>query len=199
MNFVDTLLRRLWITKKARMEASARLERRDSWSQNVQIWYTYIITALSIWIFYIEKSNKLSTDSHVSTILLLASIFLSILSTFILSKSYKERAIKMRHNYNEIDKLHSKLSRENDAFCANITSSEALFEAAHKISEEYNTILSTIENHTVEDYLNVLWNDKNEKMSWTQLLLFFYYKIVFFTILAILLIILPSVVIYFCL
>ncbi len=173
MSYAEDLGRRMWITKKARMEAATRLETYDSRCQFLQLWYSIGITAASVWNFGLERGGSTThSQGSASVILLIVSIASTILSTFILSKAYRERSINMRHNYIEIDKLISRLNRDSELAKNSSLTTQEFTDNVHKISDEYTAILGAIENHSTEDYLMARSSMQEPLNGWKKVHLF---------------------------
>lgn len=167
MDYVSRISRKIYLTRKSRIEAAGRLESNDSFAQFILVWYSVVITGLSIWIFFLEQSKQV-TDSKASLILLIASIILTICSVFISSQCYKERAIKMKYNYISIDVLYKHIQRLlADYEDKTITKSELIKQVAES-DQKYTALLNEVENQTEYDHLKAISSDSQEKMSGFQ-------------------------------
>ncbi|WP_242860440.1 SLATT domain-containing protein [Desulfosporosinus sp. I2] len=101
---IDSLLRKIWITRKCRIVASERLEKAELYAQFIFIYYSVILVCLSIWNLFPEHSN-----SALSLISVIASIGLLSVSLFITSRNYRNRAIALKSCYIKLDQLYTKL------------------------------------------------------------------------------------------
>lgn len=175
MEYVEKIARKIWITRLCRIEASKRLESNDSFTQTLLVYYSAILTALSIWVFFIEKTNQIS-DSKVSLILLIASIALTIYSTFIVSKAYKERAIKMKYNYIALDSLYKQIKKLEANYKADTINLNQLIDEVDKVDGKYVILLQEAENHNDCDYIKAINSDKNETLTNYCIARYIYYR-----------------------
>ncbi|AJQ29353.1 SLATT domain-containing protein [Pelosinus fermentans] len=164
MEYIDNISKKIWITRLCRIEASKRLDSNDSFTQALLIYYSAIITALSIWVFFIEKTSQ-NNESKASLILLISSIALTMYSTFIVSKAYKERAIKMKYNYIALDALSKDMNKLKADFQENFIEKDKLINEAAELDKKYLSLLQEAENHTGYDYLKAICDDKDVTMT----------------------------------
>lgn len=175
MSFAEELSRKIYITRKSRILAAERLEKMDLRTQALLVWYSGIITSLSVWIFFLEKSGQVK-DSNASLILLVASIIFTIYSTFIASKGYREKSIKMQSNYIAMTGLFNDLHRSLiDIDASNDPCSTSLSDKAAEIDKQYLTFLATVDNHAQYDYLKAIIHDEIEKKKMTRGMIAEYY------------------------
>ena len=152
---IEVLLRKIWITKKSRIEASERLNKKDEIFQILSVFYSIIIVALSIWNIQIQDYSLQKKSSFV---ILSTSIALSLFAMFITSRNYKERYFNLKINYIELDNLYSELK--------NITKVESVeITKFMEINKKYNDLLKYVENHSTYDYLKVMNCSKEEKIK----------------------------------
>ncbi|MCT4543244.1 MAG: SLATT domain-containing protein [Vallitalea sp.] len=159
---ITELKRRIWITKKSRIEASERLKKKNDLYQWVSVYYSIVIVMLSIWnIKPVDNGGNINLGiSNSSLLLLIASIALSLFSMFITSRNYQERYYNLKSNYIEIGKLYTKISQlENED---NNDSKQVL-----QIEQEYNNLLALVENHETIDFYRIIMkaDEEREKLS----------------------------------
>lgn len=185
---INTLLRKIWITRKCRIIASERLEKIEFYSQFIFIYYSIILTSLSIWSFVPEHSNY--TLSFISII---ASIGLLCGSLFITSRNYKNRSIALKSCYIELDHLYTKLQLlDINNMEENLKKQEIL-----EIENSYLKLLNDVENHSEFDYLKVaIQNPKDISLNANQKIKYYFY-ILCYIILIIFFFILPLIPIIF--
>ncbi|WP_141694276.1 SLATT domain-containing protein [Desulfosporosinus sp. BG] len=99
-DLIDSLLRKIWITRKCRIVASERLENAELYAQFIFVYYSVILVSLSIWTLFPEHSN-----STLSLISVIASIGLLSVSLFITSRNYKNRALALKSCYIKLENL----------------------------------------------------------------------------------------------
>lgn len=146
---LESLLNKIWLTRKARIKAAERLERFDFLAQILVNYYTLFIVALSIWTLYDSTNAQL-----ISVITIIASVLLFGLSIFVTSRNFKGRSLTFKDCYIKLDELYT----EGEL----LKSSQSLtIQNTLDLQKEYNKILNGIENHTTLDFLNVLNDIKN--------------------------------------
>lgn len=179
----ENIANKIWITRKARVEASERIKRLDLFTQTINIYYSITIIALSIWtLLYIKDDNNLFTF-----VVLIMSITLTILSVFCATKKYSERYISLKNNYLELDRLYYKVKY--------IDSNEITYECVTEIFNEYIRELEKVENHETIDYMKVLIGTKEIKISKRQYVKY-YAKICLDWIVKIFLITFPIILVF---
>lgn len=92
----------VWFTYKARIQAHKRLEWLDFHSQLLLVWYAILSTALGV--ITIRHSTILGPDTDVMATIL--SVALLGISLAVANRDFRGRAMLMRTNYLELQKLH---------------------------------------------------------------------------------------------
>jgi len=154
----DELSTRIAKTREARIRASERLERIDNRYQIIQLVYAISLTALSVWIFYLEKTGRSTPTSDASTILLICSFAITGTTFYVNSKNYKERFLQLKSNYIALGKL---LYDIEAARCTSKGQDDNIIYKFQEHYEKYTGLLDTVENHTTFDYLNVRLSRKD--------------------------------------
>lgn len=178
MNMNETIIkefkRKVWLTRKNRINASERLNRYDLLAKVYINYYSFIVVAFSIW-------GLILNNSHINTnyAILIASIFIFVLSLFISSMNFKARAEQLKNCYIKLDEqivqlklLENKLSQDDD--------NEDVLNKFLIIQRQYTDILINSENHNPMDHLITLHSSIDEpfsKYQWFKL--FFFKKIIF--------------------
>ncbi len=135
------LSNKIYITRKTRIETNERIKRENQFYQLINVYYSLFIVALSIIsLIYIRNDNQL-----FSTLLLVASIILTMFSLYHASKNHAERYFVTKSSYIRLDLLYSKIEYINPE---SLTS-----ELLEDILKEYHEELDKVENHTKIDYL----------------------------------------------
>ncbi|MCG7331858.1 SLATT domain-containing protein [Salinicoccus roseus] len=159
---IESLINKIWITKKSRMEAEARMRRNYIWSQVHLTLNTFAVLAFSIFTLVLE--NELLTVLTV-----IASVGLFGTSLFMSSMRYGERAIEYKQSYLSLYKLESEckaLKRNKELMYNHIGKSlieEEQNDRVLALEKEYVTILSESENHANIDFqsTNIKHNKDN--------------------------------------
>lgn len=97
---------KVWFTYKARIQANKRLEWLHFHSQMLLVWYALLSTVLSVLTIRYEHILGRNTDV-MATIL---SVGLLVVSLAIANRDFRGRAMAMRHNYLQLQKLYNNLS-----------------------------------------------------------------------------------------
>lgn len=156
LNNIEEFKRKLWITRKSRIEASERLKKRHDFYQFLIVYYSIIVVIGSI----LNTQSEYKTN-YISLILLILSVTASLFSMFVSSRSHLDRYYNLKNNYIALHNLSMRLNGiENDINTPN--------DEFSKIIQEYNNLLSSVENHKPIDYLRVINSDLNEKKEDTE-------------------------------
>lgn len=128
----------IWWTRKAKIHQESRLLKQERHSQLLLIWYSFFTLCASI-LSSSENTRQIvglekSVDPNLLTVF---SILTLVMSCFVSSLNFKERAIKIKNCYEELGKINS---LETDS------------------QQKYLEILSRCENHTEMDFLYAKFN-----------------------------------------
>ena len=173
------LSRKMYITYKSRINASERLKKTNSFIQGINIYYSLFLTALSIF-------NVSSGTTKLSLVITVYSVVVTVTIVFLAAQNYGERAKSLKNNYVAISKLCNRIQ------------SDIQEDDIQKISDEYNKLIDSSENHTEYDYSKACMGISNERHS-----LSVRHKIIYYTtyygsiLLKIFLIIFPFLLKYF--
>lgn len=164
---------KIWITRKARIEAATRLERNDLLSQIYINYYSVFIVALSIWDLY-------KTDTNLSIHLVIGALLVLCTSIFISARNFKERALNTKNCYIKLDELYRKAEQlENRS--SNVRKSDW-----KQLEADYEQLLLLSENHSIFDYLSfkhkLSKHDTEFKLSRLDIVYLFAYRIMKFII-----------------
>lgn len=143
INLLKELYRRVNITYRCRINATNRLRNKHKEYKKLNIYYSALVTAVSIISIGVDSKIK---NIPISNIVLMFSIVLSYFMFYISEQNLQERAYRMEETFKALDKLKNKISimleyrdeiHENDC---------------KKLYKEYESILESIENHEQIDY-----------------------------------------------
>lgn len=135
----------VWKTRKSRINTSERFKKNDLISQILIAYYSFFIIAITIVDMKIEKLN-------FEILTLILSILIVIVSIFIFAMNYKERALILQTSYILMSKLYD-----------DILEKEIKKEDYSDLKNQYNMIISLTENHSDDDYLQVMYEVRNQK------------------------------------
>lgn len=135
----------VWKTRKSRINTSERFKKNDLISQILIAYYSFFIIAITIVDIKCENIN-------FEILTLILSILIVIVSIFIFAMNYKERALILQTSYVLMAKLYDDiLEKENKN------------EDYSDLKNQYNMIISLTENHSDNDYLQVMYEVRNQK------------------------------------
>lgn len=151
---------RVWVTKKARMEA----EKRMNFNNNVSIvlinYYTFLVLVLSI------ISLKWNLGDILTYVSVLISIALFGVSLYITLYGYKEKALSYKSCYIELTALESELEV---LLLDEKISDEDLLNGYSSLLSRYDKIMDKDNNHSDIDFISHLKNQNDKKyMGWMQ-------------------------------
>ncbi|MED0681608.1 SLATT domain-containing protein [Bacillus sp. 22446] len=170
---------RIWITKKARMEAEARLNRNNLFAQLLVNYYTFVVLAFSIW-------TLVSQDKVMSLLTVIASVGLFGVSIFVSSAGFREKALQFKDSYSNLNELEFELNN-----LLRISDSIGIYELIKRLKEyeiQYNNILNKIDNHKDVDYIKVRLKHQSN-ITFGPIAYYYFNKFVYYTFILLLLII----------
>lgn len=168
---------RIWTTKKARMEAEARMNRNNLFAQLLVNYYTFVVLGFSIW-------TLVSQDSAMSLLTIVASVGLFGVSIFVSSIGYREKALQFKESYISLNELEFELK---DLLRINNLDEETLIKELKKFERNYSQILTKSDNHLDIDYIKVLLKH-NKKVTTGEFTKYYIHKIIFYIFATILII-----------
>lgn len=137
---INSLKSNVWMTRKARINASERLLCLEKFIQYVNIYYSCFLCILSVY-GLINKNDKIGI---ISTIL---SIILTISIVYLNSQNFGERSQQLKINYIALQRLYFKLDNYN--------LDESNIELLTQYHNEYTDLLASCENHSSNDYYRI--------------------------------------------
>ncbi|WP_164758861.1 SLATT domain-containing protein [Aliarcobacter butzleri] len=136
---------KVWITRKSRINASERFKRNDLISQILIAYYSFFIIVITI----VDIKND---NLNFEILTLILSILILIVSIFIFAMNYKERASVLQTSYVLMSKLYEEIKEK-----------ENKKDNYDELRNQYDMIVSLTENHSSSDYLEVMYEVKNNK------------------------------------
>lgn len=151
---MEILSDKIWITRKARIEASERLLRNDFHSHLLINYYALFVVIISVY-------DLNDTNVNLSLLSVISSILLLTTSIFISSKNFKERSNFLKSYYLKLEFIQEKIK----SFTDKEKQTRYL-----EISEEYNDVLRNSENHLTVDFTKIkLSIPKDKRQNSTQI------------------------------
>lgn len=169
-NFVS-LKNRVWKSYKSRINAAERLKGKNEFIAFLSIYYSAILAAVSI-LNYVNKSENMDVFSIV------LSVMVTILFLYFEGRNYKERYLKMKENYNNINLLYYDI--ENS-----ISLKQIDINKFNEFSEKYIKLLGSVENHSEYDYIKYDLKDSEVKIEFKDILKYYFRVTISFVIKAI--------------
>lgn len=130
----EQLARKIWITRKCRINASERLLSDAKYFELLNVYFSIVAIIISL-ISLVTESSRLSLAS------LIVSIFLTITIMYANSAGLRDRSSLLKQNYIELQSLLDQLSFANDDDK----------ECIKGIGSKYLELLKSSENHTPID------------------------------------------------
>ncbi|ABS40761.1 SLATT domain-containing protein [Clostridium botulinum] len=141
---LEELRRRVDITYRTRIISADRLRNKNKEYKKLNMYYSALVTALSI--LSIGKDYKFLGVLSVSNIVLMFSILLSYYMFYTSEKNLQERAYKMEETFKDLDRLKNKI----DIILSYYQEIEE--NKCKRLYQEYERILTSIENHEQMDF-----------------------------------------------
>lgn len=179
-NFM-ALKNRVWKSYKSRINTAERLNRKSNFIAFLSIYYSAILAAVSI-LNYVNKSE------YIDVISIVLSVMVTILFLYFEGKNYKERYIKMKQNYNDLNLLYYRIE--------NIMSlNKSDIEKFNELSNKYIALLNDVENHSEYDYIKYVIQDGGIKVDRKSIIKYYTKTIAIFILCAIFIIIPTTILI----
>lgn len=154
-----SLKNRIWKSYKSRINTAERLKNKNEFVAFLSIYYSAILSAVSI-LNYVNKSEKMDVFSIVM------SVMVTILFLYFEGRNYKERYIKMKENYNDLNLLYYRVESA-------IKLNEISKEDFDLLSENYIELLNGVENHSEKDFIKYSIHDKEINLNWKKVIKYY--------------------------
>lgn len=138
---------RIWKSYKSRINTAERLKNKNEFIAFLSIYYAAVLSAVSI-LNYVNKSQSMD----VFTIVL--SIMVTILFLHFEGRNYKERYLKMKLNYNNLNLLYYEVNSK-------LQTKKCDEENFNEMTNKYIRLLNEVENHCEQDYIKYAIKDRN--------------------------------------
>ena len=154
-----SLKNRIWKSYKSRINTAERLKNKNEFVAFLSIYYSAILSAASI-LNYVNKSEKMDVFSIVM------SVMVTILFLYFEGRNYKERYIKMKENYNDLNLLYYRVESA-------IKLNEISKEDFDLLSKNYIELLNGVENHSEKDFIKYSIHDKEINLNWKKVIKYY--------------------------
>lgn len=150
----------VWFTYKARIQAHKRLEWLDFHSQLLLVWYAILSAVLGV--VTIRYNHVLGPDTDVlATVLSVALLGVSLAVT---NRDFRARALAMRRNYLELQRLYMEISSAGNSSADQIHRYDALLndcenhrDVDDRIARVFATGLTSRKPSTFEQFSAIGW------------------------------------------
>ena len=187
-NYLSKLSDKVWFTYTARIQTHKRLKFNEFCSNFILVYYSLSILIVSI--VTLTEKDFYGNIEHTNLMSTILSAIILVTSLMIVNVNYQLRAVRMRDNYLELQKLYEeiKLHMEHNSIINQ--------HDEEKFKNHYVSILEKHENHiTFDDIANRLQTETNRGVSCYEKFLYYGYRIVKWMLL-IAIIILPTYLIF---
>lgn len=172
METIETLKNKIWITRKARIRASERLAKSDSYSKLMLAYYSFAALAFSI----LElKARGLPPAFPLLDVLL--GVLLFGAAIYVNTLNFSSRANALKRCYLTLDQLYLELDQLPSAEDSD-SETQGKFES---IRESYKSVLEESENHSEYDYFGVMLatygRSKSNNLTRIQLMRYLGYQV----------------------
>ena len=157
---LNSLKSNVWMTRKARINASERLLYLEKFIQFINIYYSCFLCSLSVY-------SLTTTNDKIGIISTVLSIILTISIVYLNSQNFGERAQQLKINYIALQKLYFNL----DNLDVNTTCDLLIYQ------NEYCDLLASCKNHSSHDYYRIQLREKKIKIISKSCLIYYICKI----------------------
>ncbi len=145
INQKENFKRKVWITKNSRISLAERYLKKDRNLEYLNFYYSICVIGLSLFGLVVEKNVK-----EYNLLLIFLSIVISMVVLFSNTKNYKEKALKLKSHYIELEKIYHRF----DLCVAE--------EELDKLKDSYFQEIEGNENHKKIDWIVSIRNDEKE-------------------------------------
>lgn len=161
---IEVLERRIRIIRSARIEASKRYKEDDNFYRFVTIFYSIIVTVMSIRFAFGLNTLDDNGDKNLSILLLVTSVFVTLFTMYVSIKNSGEKVGRFQSNYMEITRLKADIQLS----IANYkTLKEPDKDNMNKdyisYAKRYASMLTQSENHDDIDYWRAVKREDNDE------------------------------------
>ena len=166
---------RIWKTYQSRIISATKLLNNSKLLDIYSTFYTICLTLLSV--FSLINSNII-----ISYFVVFISIVVMGMVFYGNSMNFKDRYINMKDNYIKIGDLYY------DCVKQRINENYDIKD----IYQKYSSLLKSVENHTKDDYIQYMFNDKNEikNLAIIQIILYLL-KVLFYKVVKLIIFLIP--------
>jgi hypothetical protein len=162
-NLMKELERRSKIIRSARIEASKRYKEDDNFYRFVTIFYSIIVTVVSIKFAFGLDTLEASGNQKLSILLLVMSVFVTLFTMYVSIKNAGEKVGRFQSNYMELTRLLADIQLATTSYKKdNEEEFEIVNEDYRKFSNRYASLLTQSDNHDDIDYWRAVKREEEE-------------------------------------
>ncbi len=163
---MEELERRSKIIRSARIEASKRYKDDDNFYRFITIFYSIIVTVISIRFAY--GLNDLDTDGNqkLSITLLVMSVFVTLFTMYVSIKNAGEKVGRFQSNYMELTRLLAEIQLANTTYQNEVDDGTRKASGDYeKFSKRYASLLTQSDNHDDIDYWRAIKREEENNIE----------------------------------
>lgn len=163
---MEELERRSKIIRSARIEASKRYKDDDNFYRFITIFYSIIVTVISIRFAY--GLNDLDTDGNqkLSITLLVMSVFVTLFTMYVSIKNAGEKVGRFQSNYMELTRLLAEIQLANTTYQNEVDDGTRKASGDYeKFSKRYASLLTQWDNHDDIDYWRAIKREEENNIE----------------------------------
>lgn len=162
---MEELERRSKIIRSARIEASKRFKEDDNFYRFVTIFYSIIVTVISIRFSFGLNTLDINDNKELSILLLVMSVFVTLITMYVSIKNAGEKVGRFQSNYMELTRLLADIQLANTTYIRNDESEMELVKKNYKeFSNRYASLLTQSDNHDDIDYWKAVRREEEENV-----------------------------------
>lgn len=159
---MSELERRSKIIRSARIEASKRYKEEDNFYRFITIFYSIIITVISIRFAFGLNSLDDSENKDLSILLLVMSVFVTLFTMYVSIKNAGEKVGRFQSNYMELTRLLADIQLANLSYQKNEEELKKVYKDYKEFSNRYASLLTQSDNHDDIDYWRAVKREEEE-------------------------------------
>ncbi|PGT88758.1 SLATT domain-containing protein [Bacillus sp. AFS040349] len=162
-HLMKELERRSKIIRSARIEASKRYKEDDNFYRFITIFYSIIVTVISIRFAFGLDTLETSGNQKLSILLLVMSVFVTLFTMYVSIKNAGEKVGRFQSNYMELTRLLADIQLANTSYKKDSDEElEIVNEDYRKFSNRYASLLTQSDNHDDIDYWRAVKREEEE-------------------------------------
>lgn len=156
-DLMKELERRSKIIRSSRIEASKRYKEDDNFYRFITIFYSIIVTVVSIRFAFGLDTLENNDNQKLSILLLVVSVFVTLFTMYVSIKNAGEKVGRFQSNYMELTRLLADIQLASVSYKIECQEElEKVNEDYRKFSNRYASLLTQSDNHDDIDYFRAV-------------------------------------------